>query len=440
MYLMSFKKGLLVVACTLVFLVVGCGGTSTSDSTSFSTTSGGRSLLGGGDAGGIGPHTDDVGAGTGVPVVYNPGSTPSPPQPSIFPQYFYVANNGDTQQGAITAFQLAKDGVLTRIPGNAVYTFPIGSQPAATFQTPDGRFVYSINEQTLDISLLRVTGSTGMLTADANRIDPDLGLLSGMTFGTFGGQTIAYALGENGLKGYTVNATDGTLTDLFSTIDTELSAVMAPPVLGGPGGRYLYVVGWTSSTPASGEALVYPVQTDGSLGSATRIDLSGSQPDSLAFSADGKFAYMGDSRPSTGSMLGFRVGSTGDLTPLTPVELGVTSPGQSIRALETKPVLYTTINDFSSPHTLLEFSIGADGRLTPMGTHAFMNPVSALMFDLSESYLYAMSGMYGQNDTKLSFFDVGTDGRLSPRTSQDVVDPSLTYWATGHVAVVASFL
>ena len=298
-----------------------------------------------------------LGLGLGM-TSCNPGNT--------IDYLFVTSNNANASStGQVSSYHVnSYSGVLTEVTGSPVSSQ--GKNPVAVATTPNALYLYVANHDSNTIAAFTI-GTNGQLSA-------------GKTYSTPGSEPLALA----------VNAT-GTL--LF-VVD-------------------YYQAGFSDATPGPGALVVYPINSDGSLGSP--VGTSGAAfaplqcfPGGVAVSADGKFAYATNTNsvivttsspttgtvpatpstcPAQGTISGFAVASNGALTPLpgSPYSAGSTPTGIAIDP--TNRFVYATD---SVQNQLIAYMIQPSGNLYPLPNGPFQTgtfPVSVVV-DPRGLYIY----------------------------------------------------
>ncbi len=251
--------------------------------------------------------------------------------------------------GGISEFQMATDGVLTRVPGSPVL---FGSNaPTALAADPLGRFLFGASSN--NIYTFRITPNTGALTEVANFALS----VSGGTYSAGGLMAVApagnylYALTLKGLYVYAIGS-DGVLT----YVQTIATATDSGGIALDSAGKYLYVVS-SSGAGASG-ASVFSV--DSTSGMLTRV---GSFPPyqfgtgDLAVSPNGSFVYLLTASPVAN--LVFK-NTNATMAQVQMTGCGCNSPdaGTFVLVHPSGNFLYETVGN-----ELVGWTIGADGTL-----------------------------------------------------------------------------
>lgn len=171
-------------------------------------------------------------------------------------------------------------------------------------------------------------------------------------------------------------------------------------------GTYLYAVetyqpGFSSSTPGPGALVVYPVGSDGSLGSAVsngslQYYPVGMAPAAVTALADNSAVFVGSKTAdgSAGAVYAYSVGSSGALTPLgsgtSGLGAGIYSAGIQPSAITgdlTSRFVYVT--DYSQ-NELLAYTIQSGNQLVAMANSPFKtgNQPKSVVIDPRNKYVY----------------------------------------------------
>lgn len=283
--------------------------------------------------------------------------------------YLFVTSNTTSSGGSngqITSYHVDDiSGSLSEVAGSPFSSG--GVNPVAEVPSPNGQVLYVANHDSSNIAEF-VIGTNGQLSSPAN------------TYTTPGTDPVALAINTSGTLLFVV--------DYF-----------AP--------------GYSAATPGPGALVVYPINTDGSLGSpvvnggASYSPLQ-CYPGGVAVTANGKFAYVTNTNsvvvttssptagalpgtppgcPTQGTVSGFSVASTGALTPVagSPFLAGASPTGIAIDP--TSRFVYVTD---STQNQLIAYDILAAGQLNPVingpfGTGIF--PVGVVV-DPRGEYIY----------------------------------------------------
>lgn len=284
--------------------------------------------------------------------------------PSNTIDYVYVTSN--TPQGEISAYHAdSVSGALSQVAGSPFASQ--GSNPVAEIASPNGQYLYVANHGSNNIAVFTV-GTDGQLA-------------STHTYTTPGSEPMSLAMN-----------TAGTL--LF-VVD-------------------YYAPGYSDSAPGPGALVVYPVNSDGSLGNPVSnggAAFTGLQcfPFGVAVSPNGDFVYVTNTNsviattsapttgttptgtaagcPANGTISGFAIGSSGSLTPVTgsPFSAGSTPTGIAIDP--TNRFVYATD---SVQNQIIAYDILSTGVLSPLTNGPFATgtfPVSVVV-DPRGLYLY----------------------------------------------------
>ncbi len=306
-----------------------------------------------------------TGALTSTGSSFSTGSTTLSNGPAslitVLGKYLYTANDG----GSVSAFTInTATGALSAISGSP---FAAGTNPNNIIADPSGKFLYTANSGSRDITAYSIDSSTGTLVpigtfaagASALNAGQAVGLAvhpSGnflyVTLDTAGiavfsinqttgiltflsqnapqagaaiqsitinkAGTFAYAAdGVSGVEEFSVNTSTGALTLLSSS---PVTAGGVPIVLTADSpGTHLYVANQTSNNVFS-----YGILADGSLSQLSGGTAStGSSPSSIAIDPSGKFVYVTNFNGSPDISI-FTIDSSGKLVASTTATSGVT--------------------------------------------------------------------------------------------------------------------
>lgn len=285
---------------------------------------------------------------------YACGSDPGNLAVSPSGKYLYVANGGSiTGRGGVFAYAVGRSGTLTPLPGSP-YSTGRAATPWGIAMTPDGKYLYLTNSGSTD-------GSEGLF-AYAVAADGTLSTLPGSPYptgpmGTPWGLAISpdgRALylanggdsdGKDGLSAYAI-ASNGTLSEMPGSPYATGSAGSPWAVAITPNGKYLYVTNDGSDTGSRGLS-AYAI---GPAGALTALPIAapatGSEPEDLAISPDGKYLYVTNwgTDYGSGGLSAYAIGKGGALTPLSeaPFYTGMAGSPWSVAISPNGSFLYVT--------------------------------------------------------------------------------------------------
>jgi hypothetical protein len=186
-----------------------------------------------------------------------------------------------------------------------------------------------------------------------------------------------------------------------------------------PSGHYVYVVNVGDSTVSQ-----YTVGVGGALSPMSPAVVTNPgmtmlrfTPNAVTVDPSGRFVYVANSGDGTVSQ--FSIGSGGQLTPLTPATVAAGSDPVSITIDPSGSYAYVAnygIGAVAGPGTVVQYSIGVDGTLTPLNpatVSAGASPV-AVTINPDGTAAYVMSNCNGSLCTgSIEQFAVGTGGVLT---------------------------
>jgi 6-phosphogluconolactonase (cycloisomerase 2 family) len=314
--------------------------------------------------------------------------------PSDTIDYVFVTSNstvsGTSANGQVSSYHVdSQSGSLSIVAGS-----PFSSQglnPVAEVASPNAQYLYVANHDSNNIAQFTI-GTDGQLSF-------------GHAYTTPASEPVALA----------INAT-GTLLFVLD----------------------YYQPGFTDAAPGPGALVVYPVNSDGTLGTPAAnagLPYAALQcfPSGVAVSPNGDYAYVSNTNsvivttsppttatppatpascPSQGTISGFSIGSSGALTTIagSPFAAGTTPTGIAVD--QTSRFLYTTD---SVQNQLIVYTING-GPLTPLSNGPFATgtfPVN-LVVDPRDQYLYVSN----YNAKSISEFTISqVDGQPSALAS-----------------------
>jgi 6-phosphogluconolactonase (cycloisomerase 2 family) len=211
----------------------------------------------------------------------------------------------------------------------------------------------------------------------------------------------AYVTSAQHVSVYSVGA-GGALTTLQDSVETGGSLLFGSAVA--PNGRALY-----AADAVDDRLLTFRIGGDGTIQEVThRVDIV--QPKGVAVTPNGHFVYVTQGSPpdlEEDTVSAFAVRSDGTLNPLGSVPIGVTGSGATITP--DGRFLYVACQDSNN---LFGFSIGSNGRLTPLEPISVFDAVDhpeAMAVSPDGRHLYV--GLVFSNQVRV--FSIGTSGALS---------------------------
>jgi len=309
----------------------------------------------------------------------------------------------------------------------------LGITSCGESNTIDYLYVTATKNNPGQISVYRVDQESGALTQI-----PDSPYLSG------GRNPVAEVTSPNGANLYVVNHDDNTIVEFDIGTDAKLypqhtyqTPGTEPNALAiNQAGTLLFVLDtyqatYSDANPGPGALVVFPVNSDGSLGSAIA---NGSlpywpveyAPSTVNVTVNGSFVYVANANTNNptaanqrGTISAFSVGSNGALTALYASSSALPYAGVTPTASASDPTsrfLYVT--DAAS-NQLYAYTIGGNGTLTPLTNGPFATGVypDAVTIDPSGTYLYVAN----YNSNSISAYQItqatGTPSALSGSTS-----------------------
>jgi 6-phosphogluconolactonase len=311
----------------------------------------------------------------------------------------------------------------------------LGITSCGQSNTVDYLYVTDSKNNPGQISVYRVDQESGALTQ-----------IQDSPYSSGGRNPVAEVTSPNGADLYVINHDDNTIVEFAIGTDAKLypqhtynTPGSEPIALAiNKAGNLLFVVdtfqaGFTNANPGPGAVVVYPINSDGSLG--TNI-ANGSlpywpvqnYPSAVNVLTNGSFVYVvntnnpvsatglnnnGTNPPSTnsqGSVSAFSVATGGALTELTslgsPFQSGVAP--NAAASDPTSRFLYVTDG---LTNQLIAYTILSTGMLTPLQNGPFKTDVfpNGITIDPTGVYIYVTN--FNSND--ISAFTIGTDGTPS---------------------------
>jgi 6-phosphogluconolactonase (cycloisomerase 2 family) len=342
-------------------------------------------------------------------------------------KYAYVAG-----QTAVLQYTIGADGAWTAMTPDTVAT---GGYPSSIAIDPTGKYAYvangegGINPGTVSQYTIGADGAlTAMTPATiATGVQP-----SSITVDLTGKYAYVTSQHEANVSQYSIGA-NGALT----AIGTPVAAGLVPTsITVDPSGKYAYVASWgVGIDPKSNTVEQYSIGADGLLTHLTTVsNWNGGVSIAVAAGAApvqavAKYAYVVNKGNNTVSQ--YTLGANGALTAM-PTATVATGAGTNPTSIAVDPsgkyAYVTNGGDGTTPGTVSQYSIGADGALTAMTTVAAgsSNP-SFVAVDPAGRYAYV------ENNSAFSQYKIGADGALTAMTP---VANVLNSWMTTRPIII----
>ena len=250
---------------------------------------------------------------------------------------------------------------------------------------------------------------------------------------------------------YATNFDDNTVSQYVLGSGGSLAPLAAPTVPAGqhpfsisvePTGEYVYVSNWGSSSVSQ-----YRIGSDGTLSVIGSDIASGASPNAVTIDHADRFAYVANLGESTLSQ--YKIGLDGVLIPMTTPKVASGVAPAAVVVDPTNRFAYAANFGANSyvpppgPGTISQYSIAADGSLTPMSvpTVASGNGPNAMIIDPTGKYLYVAN--LGDNTVSQYTIDAAA-GALTANAVPTVVSGKkpvgITIDPSGHYVYVANAL
>jgi 6-phosphogluconolactonase (cycloisomerase 2 family) len=366
----------------------------------------------------IGPTTGLASAvGTGTTMIggtYTGGPAITPVTLTVSATvYAYATNFG---AGTVSQYVISTGGALTAL---TPATVAAGMSPFSVSVEPTGQYVYVANYSASTVSQYAI-GAGGVLAPVGSGSVPTGSHPNGVTIDplnqhayvvNFGGNPVG-----NTVSQYNIGPT-GALTPM-STPTVPTGPFPASIVIS-PNSKYAYVSNYACSGPgcvaAQGSVSQYTVGADGSLTPLSPATVNTgspvSQPNSLVVDPSSAYLYVANAGDSTVSL--FTIGASGALT-LTGTPIATGTFPFFVTVDPSGKHLYTANTGSAAGYTaagsISQFSIGAGGALTLIGTVAGGMGTSSVTVDPTGAYAYATN----RGEASLSQYTIGVSGALTP--------------------------
>jgi 6-phosphogluconolactonase len=221
--------------------------------------------------------------------------------------------------GGVFGFSIGSNGQLTAIPGSP---FPGLSQSVASVTDASDKFLFVVSGSS--VSVFTIDSTTGVLTAVQTALP-----LAGTNLATIGmaattpGNFLYIALsGSNAVAGFSFDTTTGALTQISGSpfavgkAPLTLTATANALYVVNSGEQTISALSWSSTT---GRLSEIP-------GSPFSAPLAAGTPASLSNQYFYVSSIQSGSSPPVNAILGFRIGSSGTLTPVVGSPFNATVP------------------------------------------------------------------------------------------------------------------
>jgi 6-phosphogluconolactonase (cycloisomerase 2 family) len=307
------------------------------------------------------------------------------------PKFVYVANTGSNN---VSAYSINADGSLN-LPTN----YTVGTSPRFVLVHPAGRYLYTANHGSANISVLEITQATGALTTASSPFNTSANPYS-LAFdpqGRFlyvGHEDAAVAA----VSAYTVNTATGELTQVAGSPFAVAAGATPVSVHVSPDGNHLYVGSSQSAINA------HAFSIDQSTGALTQIQGSPFTLINDAISVfahpSGRFVYFAQYFSPTGAVGLSRDSASGALSllPGSPYAAGL-APGYITGDPLGRYVYIANSGDTSGTAGISGFTVNATtGELLAMAGSPFAASQNPIGFALDETarFGYAANSGSGQ--------------------------------------------
>lgn len=355
-----------------------------------------------------------IGAGGVLTAVsgspFTSGSSPYTVTVDPAGRYVYTANDGNN---SVSVYQLGSTGALTQVAGSP---FAAGNQPFGLAADPAGLFLYVTN-YTGSVSGYEV-GATGVLSGVPGS-SCGVGLPANCVAAGNSPYSITEAAGRyvytanagsNNISAYTVDPATGVLTQLSGA---PFAAGNTPQALAAdPAGAYLYVAN-TAGNNVSG----YRVNADGSLatvggascgsGFPSNCIAAGTAPAAIGISPNDEYLYV--SNHGSNNVSAYTLGSGGALSAVSgsPFPAGTTPAGVVV-----DPASQYVFVANPGSNNISSYMINGGGAITQNPGSPYSTPGNAPVascVDPDDSYLYVAS----ERSNSVEAYTIGTGGVLT---------------------------
>jgi 6-phosphogluconolactonase (cycloisomerase 2 family) len=363
----------------------------------------------------IGPSTglaSAVGAGTAtITGTYAGGPAITSVMLTVNTTVYAYASNFD--DGTVSQYVIGSGGALSAL---SPATVAAGTKPFSVSVEPTGQYVYvanfaanTVSEYSILSGALTPVGTTGTVKTGTQP--------NGVTIDPLNKHAYVANLGDNTISQYNIGTT-GELTPMSAP--TVPTGSFPASIVISPNGKYAYVSNFACTglgcVASQGSVSQYTVGTDGSLAPMTPATVNTgsakSQPNSLIVDPTSAYLYVANAGDNTVSEFNIDA-TTGALTLAgTPVPTGtfpffvtVDPSGKHVYVANTG-----SASGYTAPGSISQYSIGAGGALSLIGTATAGMGTSSVTVDPTGTYAYATN----RGESSLSQYTIGpTTGALT---------------------------
>lgn len=299
----------------------------------------------------------------------------------------YVLGPGTNE---VLTFNENTSGALVPIQGSS--SAPTGSVPVSMAVHPSGKITFIANNADGTVTILARNTGNGVLsvpplpTGTLNQPPPIMAGANPVAMSITPNGSFLYVLnqGSNNISAFSVDVVNNTLNGI-ATVGTGLTNPQFMAI--SPDSKTLYV-----SSPTSGNIASYGIGTDGKLSAATVSGVGGS-PGFMVVDPQVRFLYF--TNPATNSVRIFSLSSGAITTEISgsPFSTGANPSSLAINASAS----FLLCTNFGA-NSVSGFSISPSGALTPVSGSPFttgVNP-SFVVIDKTNTFVYVAD--QGSND------------------------------------------
>jgi 6-phosphogluconolactonase (cycloisomerase 2 family) len=340
-------------------------------------------------------------------------------------KYAYVTGGGG---GILARYSIGADGALTATAGAGGTLLGAGTLPTLISAIdPMGKYAYALDGMGNNV-LQYTIGADGAWTA-----------VTPASIAT-GGSSSSIAVDPSGKYVYVTNQSADTVSQYsigaggaLTGMGAVATNIVPTSITVDPSGKYAYVACWGRGTDFKSNTVEqYSIGADGLLTRLTTVsNWNGGYSIAVAAGAApvqavAKYAYVVNKGSNTVSQ--YTLGANGALAAMPTATVATGANPASITVDPTGKYAYVVnYGDGTNNSTVSQYSIGADGALTPMttATVAARTGPHSIVVDPLGRYAYVANA-----DTLISQYDIGADGALTPMTQATSVNESIFYHNT----------
>lgn len=282
-------------------------------------------------------------------------------------KYLYAVNlkgGASNTGGSISQYSIGANGGLTAMSPPDVAQ---GIGPTDVAVHPSGKWAYAVSSKNPGSTVVQFTvGATGGLTSTSSAPLPS-NFPQYLAIDPSGKHLYVAVQGQvDGVAQFSIDQTTGALTALTPAYVPFIGkGATAFAITVHPSGKYAYV------TDYYGAISEYTIDaTTGALSplAQTKVDSAVQLAAWITVDPTGKYAYAANAASPSAAISQYTVGADGSLTPMTPASVAASSGATNVQVDASGSYLYMTsgLGTSGATNVVSQYLIGTNGTLTPM--------------------------------------------------------------------------